>query len=76
MRDLPEAVKACAYKASNGEYAWTRSHVGSALQAIAATAQATLGGEVWAVGPEGIWGAIPTARGGLASWQLACLLPG
>ena len=59
MSDLPKQVKASAFKDADGEYAWRRADVIFALQAIADSGQAILGGEVWVVIDDGIIEAVP-----------------
>ena len=65
MAALPDRITAVAYLASNGELAWRRSDIATALFAIAESGQATLGGEVWVAMGNGQWvGMIPDAAGG------------
>lgn len=65
MATLPESVTSVAYRASNGELAWRRDDVATALAAIAASGQAVLGGEVWVTLGEGRWtGLVPDRHGG------------
>jgi hypothetical protein len=53
-----------AYRAQNGEYAWTRSYVGAAVAQLAAAGEAILGGEVWVVvGAKAILAIIPDRAG-------------
>jgi hypothetical protein len=65
---LPEEILSNAFIAANGEYARQRPHVFTALRVIAETAQATLGGEVWAVKDGKIWGIIPNTKGETGIW--------
>jgi hypothetical protein len=62
MRELPPAIRDTAFKATNGEYAWRRADVSTALEGIADSGQATLGGEVWVVLDGRIAGAVPAAN--------------
>jgi hypothetical protein len=47
MKPLPDDILSSAFTLPNGEYAWQRSQIFTALQAIADTEQAILGGDVW-----------------------------
>lgn len=49
MKPLPEEIVSSAFIVANGEYAWKRSHIFIALQAIAETEQAILGGDIWVI---------------------------
>lgn len=65
MIRLPRSVTAVAFKAVNGELAWSRADIESALLAIRDAGLATLGGEVWRiVGPDTWDGLIPDRVGG------------
>ena len=68
---LPDVIAKLAYRSTNGELAWRRSDVLAALDAIAKSGQATLGGEVWVALGEGRWhGLVPKAGGRLPGvWQ-------
>ncbi len=52
-----------AYRAANGELAWRRADVVDVLEEIAATRQAVLGGEVWAIVDGTVHGVIPDRAG-------------
>jgi hypothetical protein len=66
VTNLPEPIAAVAYRAVNGELAWRRADLPSALLAIVQSGMAVLGGEVWLALGEGRWdGLIPDAHGGL-----------
>ena len=78
MRQLPARITAAAFQASNGEYAWRRSNIVEALQAIAQSNQAILGGEVWAIVGGRIMGLIPSALDeppGVWHWETAARQP-
>jgi hypothetical protein len=87
MAALPEPVTAVAYRASNGELAWRRHDLPTALAAVAASGQAVLGGEVWVAlgngrwhglipdrhgGPDGVWHWSTTPRAATEGWQEYC----
>ena len=63
MRELPAHATAQAFKAANGEYAWKRADVATALGAISASGQAVLGGEVWVVTKGRRLGLVPSSDG-------------
>lgn len=64
MTPLPDDLVACAFRARNGELAWTRRDAGRVADALAAAGMAILGGEVWLVGDDGWWEPrIPTGEG-------------
>jgi hypothetical protein len=68
---LSPDLLARAFRAGNGEVAWTREDAARATDALADAGLAILGGEVWLVGDGGWWDArIPTADGDAAvhSW--------
>jgi hypothetical protein len=61
-QDLPAAVTRVAFRAGNGEYAWRRSDLPSAIDAIRRAGLVILGGEVW-VARNGAWtGLIPSRQ--------------
>jgi hypothetical protein len=67
MAELPLAITSLAFKAANGELAWSFADVENALVAIRDAGLATLGGEVWRiVGPEAWDGLFPDRFGGPA----------
>jgi hypothetical protein len=49
MKPLPSGIVSSAFVLPNGEYAWQRSQIFTALRAIADSDQAILGGDVWVV---------------------------
>ena len=64
MTGLPDALLARAFRARNGDLAWTRDDALRAAEALAAGGLAVLGGEVWLVGDDGWWDArLPTDDG-------------
>lgn len=71
MTALSADLLARAFRAGNGEVAWTREDAARAAEALADAGLAILGGEVWLVGDGGWWDTrIPTAEGDAAvhSW--------
>ena len=65
MRDLPYALTTLAFQASNGELAWRRADIASAVIAMRDSQKAILAGEIWLVGVDGTWtGLIPDRSGG------------
>jgi hypothetical protein len=62
MDKLPSSITATAFRATNGEYAWPRPHIVSAIKAIGKSRQAILGGEVWAVCGNQVLGLLPSAN--------------
>ena len=82
MKELPTSIIETAYQAPNGEYAWRRSDIDEAVNGIAQSGQAMLGGEVWVVidgrfmqlipsaknEPPGVWSWDTTARKQSESW--------
>jgi hypothetical protein len=79
MGNLPSSVTAAAFRTANGEYAWPRSHVISAIVAIGESHQAILGGEIWAVCGNQILGLLPSANKqeppGVWHWETAARNP-
>jgi hypothetical protein len=71
MKRLPEEIVSSAFTAVNGEYAWQRADVFTALRVIAQTGQAILGGEAWAIEDKKTWAMIPDTRGetGIWAWE-------
>ena len=49
MPELPDVIKLLAFRATNGELAWSRADIETALAAICDSQQAILGGEVWMI---------------------------
>ena len=89
MKALPQSITERAYVSPGAkEFAWRRHDMPAALQAIAASGQAILGGEVWIVkdpggnwhglipsktgGPDGVWHWETTPKKDSESWQLYC----
>jgi hypothetical protein len=77
MAALPEPVTAVAYRASNGELAWRRHDLPTALAAVAASGQAVLGGWHGLIpdrhgGPDGVWHWSTTPRAATEGWQEYC----
>ena len=89
MKPLPRTVAEKAYVSPGGkEFAWRRADLPEALQAIVASGQAVLGGEVWIVkdptdnwvgpipdntgGPDGVWHWETTPKKDHESWQHYC----
>ena len=72
--DLPVSLLQKAFRASNGELAWTRSDAIEAAKALTISGMAILGGEVWLTDEDGHWqGNIPQADGGpdgIYAWEL------
>jgi hypothetical protein len=62
-----------AFRASNGELAWTKSDAIQAARELVAGGIAVLGGEVWLIMEQGRWdGLIPQANGtvpGVYTWE-------
>ena len=72
MTALPDDLVAAAFRARNGELAWTRPDAARAADALAAAGMAILGGEVWLAGDDGWWEPrIPTADGDAAVFTWA-----
>jgi hypothetical protein len=61
MKKLTGEIFDRAFLAPNGEYAWRREDVPTALTSLADAGCAILGGEVWMVIDEKIHGVIPSA---------------
>ena len=64
MRLASEIHSAGAFVASNGELAWRRDDIETALNAIRDSDQAILGGEVWIITGEHSWDGLIPQRGG------------
>jgi len=61
---LPDDLLARAFRARNGDLAWTRHDALRAVEALAVSGVAVLGGEVWLAGDDGWWDPrIPTIDG-------------
>lgn len=63
MKPLPEEIISSVFIADNGEYAWQRPHIFTALRAIAETEHAILGGDVWVVEEGKIVSLFPGVKG-------------
>jgi hypothetical protein len=63
--DIPESRTEQAFRATNGEFAWTRAQALEVVPILAGRDVAILGGELWWVlGPAGDWsGMIPQENG-------------
>jgi hypothetical protein len=62
---FPAELLGRAFRAPNGELAWTRSDAIQAAQVLAAGGFAVLGGEAWVTLDNGqLYGLIPQAKGG------------
>jgi hypothetical protein len=66
---LPKAIEAAAYRAQNGELAWRRDDLPAVFKAIADSGQAILGGEVWGILDDALYGTIPSKDGGSGVWH-------
>lgn len=55
MAELPAEISSKAFIASNGELAWRREEVESAISAIRDSGCAILGGEIWLITGPGSW---------------------
>ena len=61
---LPDDVLARAFRARNGELAWSRQDAVTVAETLAAGGQAIVGGEVWLVDDDGWWDPrLPTGDG-------------
>ena len=56
-------LEATAHRSANGEHAWPRAEALRAVRAIAEAGLAVLGGEVWLVRGDEIWGVLPQQSG-------------
>jgi hypothetical protein len=87
VTELPRSVTSVAFKAANGELAWSCADIDNALVAIRDAGLATLGVEVWRIvgpgawdglipdragGPPGVWHWETEPRGEDESWQAYC----
>jgi hypothetical protein len=63
--DIPESLTEQAFRATNGEFAWTQAQALEVVPILAGRDVAILGGELWWVlGPAGDWsGMIPQENG-------------
>ena len=63
MKELPTAITTCAFRSrgGTGEYAWRREDLAGVFAALAEAGCAILGGEVWGVHENSIYGLLPLA---------------
>lgn len=83
---LPTEITRVAFRATNGEFAWRRADLPTAIQAICRAGLAILGGEVWLVrgtawtglipdrnsNVPGVWSWDTSVRQSGESWQAYC----
>jgi hypothetical protein len=75
---LPELLRASAFRADNGEWAWPREAAVVASAWLAANGWAVLGGETWLVGADRVidipyhWGWDLSRREPAESWEDYC----
>jgi hypothetical protein len=63
MKPLPEEIISIAFVSDDGEFAWQRQHILTALRSIAETGQAILGGDVWTVEEGKVCSLFPNTKG-------------
>jgi len=68
---LPEILTHNAFHEPNGEYAWKKDDIINILNELAKLNYATLGGEIWGVKDNKIYGVLPSKSGGIGvySWH-------
>ena len=77
--ELPPWISSAAFETSNGELAWPPAHIEPALRAIGDAGLAILGGEIWRVVGQDIYGAVPDLAGAAAGvwhWETAPRITG
>ena len=70
MKSLPAEIVSSAIIVANGEYAWQRSHIFTALRAITEKGQAILGGDIWVVKDGKTYGVF-SKKVGMRLWDIS-----